>query len=769
MAESPTTLGAPSESEPLNAGGAKRFKGKPKGKAAGKNIVTAGPGLQNPTESPGSGEKLIEAPLRLEDKAGQAQVDSDELQVADPAGRVRKFRAGHFHNAFFEPNIQAIIKSLLINLTSPIYFLYRWTDMACEAWDKRKIDEKSGKDEGSHLANCAKSFYKQASEHLSAEWCYMCPFQTAINCSVLAWSLAADRSQVPLSEVFLPLWFQAGMSLSTAATRNLDSGQWARLKEKVGNKFKTRLTKLVTSSGGDDDHVVNCSKKDVNELVEWLWVIFQVVDGQSYNWRLERWQCFFLLLLGLCFRRISRPAFWAGVTRAHQILLLIDLHRKFVNCAHESLTERMLRLRRRKSWKVKLPKKFVQKETSNSSTKLNECEKCEDECWDGWGNSGDELLPKDEITREAHKKNLAPFMADYRDAYLAEEVGLDKLAEQLLVGWPEALDTGATQVIGGLLAVFLSVVAALLPDYLREDHKQVDFKLPEDDGCKAVSVMFWSMMYLHFYVCFVYPRGIMFLFTEMSKAYRIFSIMLTDQETAARHYVPYVRVDKPEDILAWYELYNYFILSTKRRKFSLEFSFAFNLFTLLAMIALNAWYIVFPMDMQLGWQPGVLFCETLVVLVSFLLFSMPPLFMGLRVNMLRRRTIDLLLGHAGEARAFYLTGAKQSGTLEGDVEEARAEIKDLESIARAVDMAETIASRLRLDSWLVVRTMGVELTVAQFTAIASLLSTALVYAARNAETYVGFWTTHLQKLGIAPETQPCVYASNMTNITRLCP
>lgn len=42
-----------------------------------------------------------------------------------------------------------------------------------------------------------------------------------------------------------------------------------------------------------------------------------------------------------------------------------------------------------------------------------------------------------------------------------------------------------------------------------------------------------------------------------------------------------------------------------------------------------------------------------------------------------------------------------------------------------------LSSGLRLDSALVIRTLGMELTMAQFTAIASLASTALIYAFNN--------------------------------------
>ena len=269
----------------------------------------------------------------------------------------------------------------------------------------------------------------------------------------------------------------------------------------------------------------------------------------------------------------------------------------------------------------------------------------------------------------------------------------DKIAEQLLVGWPEVDSrilpymVTLAELLWGLVSLCLASLAALAPDFVRD--RRIDFYLPDDGRCRFVALSFLTMLPLHFVVCYVYPRGIMLLFTEMSKAYRIFSIMLTDEASAQRACVPHVRVGKPDDILAWYELYNYFILSTKRRKFSLEFSFAFNLFTVLGMTCVLAGYIIFEAD---DWKPGVLFCETSVILVSFLVFSLPPLFMGLRVNMLRRRTIDLLLAHAGEARAHLHYSVRDQTR---DTDKSAAHLQE-----HAVYMAETIANRLRVDSWL---------------------------------------------------------------------
>ena len=474
------------------------------------------------------------------------------------------------------------------------------------------------------------------------------------------------------------------MSLSTAATRNLDSREWEGMKEGIGRDFQKRLS---TSLNISDE-----------QLVKVLCKVFESIDNQSYNWKLERWQYCVMLLALVCRGQISWSNFNTAMEHAQQILLLIDLHRKLVNCAHGSLDQRMMRLKEL-TWTITLTEKLSEEED----------------------------------------QRLNFFMSDYQEQYRNRQaVHLDKLAEQLLVGWPE-VDAGCLQciltvarILWSVLALCLGYLAAIAPDFVRGKELNFHLHLPEDSWSKVVAIVFLSMMYLHFYVCFIYPRGIMLLFTEMSKAYRIFSIMLTDKAAARALCVPYVRVDVPEDILNWYELYSYFILSTKRRKFSLEFSFAFNLLTVICLSSITTWEIVFFVK---SWHPGILFCETIVILVSFLFFSMPPLFMGLRVNMLRRRTVDLLLGHAGEARAYLHYRTKHEinrGEQKTDVESGED---------HAIYVAEMIANRLRLDSWLVVRTMGVELTIGQFTAIASLMSTAIAYAVRNAD-----WQNILSRL-----------------------
>ena len=95
--------------------------------------------------------------------------------------------------------------------------------------------------------------------------------------------------------------------------------------------------------------------------------------------------------------------------------------------------------------------------------------------------------------------------------------------------------------------------------------------------------------------------------------------------------------------------------------------------------------------------------------------------------------VDLLWGHATESRAYLLR-------IQNDPEHAAR----VEEVRDAIGLTESIAQRLRLDAALVLRVAGVELTIAQFTAIASLLSTGAAFAALK---YVD-WPRLLQRMTI---------------------
>ncbi|CAE7746887.1 unnamed protein product [Symbiodinium sp. CCMP2592] len=326
------------------------------------------------------------------------------------------------------------------------------------------------------------------------------------------------------------------------------------------------------------------------------------------------------------------------------------------------------------------------------------------------------------------------FTSAYRKNFRDGALPLDVMAEQFLIGWPSQagmLDKVAigTRYLLHIAALVLACVAALAPDFVRD--REINFRLPDNGWCQAVSVIFtfyaFSFQITLFYVV---PWRMMSLMTDMANAYRIFESMLMGPKASSEQGVPCVGVGNVKDMAAWYELYSFFIASTQRRKFVAEVGLAVNVFIVFTMAGMLVWYTMDP-----NWKPGVFFCETLVVLISFLLFSLPPLLVGLRANMLRRRTVDLLWGHATESRAYLLC-------IQGKPEQASR----VEELRDAIGLTESIAQRLRLDAALVLRIAGVELTVAQFTAIASLMSTAAAFALRYVD-----WQRILQKMTILGE------------------
>ncbi|CAE7606343.1 unnamed protein product [Symbiodinium sp. CCMP2592] len=316
------------------------------------------------------------------------------------------------------------------------------------------------------------------------------------------------------------------------------------------------------------------------------------------------------------------------------------------------------------------------------------------------------------ITSEQRPAFWSNFTSAYCKYFDDGNMPLEILAQQSLLGWPHKegmLDTLAVGVswLQFLAALCLATFAALVPNFIR--NPELSFGLPKNGWCRVVSLLF--MVYtFRFGMLLLYrrPARMMSLLAEMVGTYKILQTMLMGPTAAVAQGIPYVRVGSLKDIGAWYELYSFFIASTQRRKFTAEVALAVNLLIVLTMSGLLVWHTTDP-----DWKPGVLFFETLVVLISFILFSVPPLFMGLRANLLRQRTVDLLWGHVTESRA-YLSCVQNKSEQSFETEEIRD----------AIGLTESIAQRLRLDAALVLRVVGIKLTVAQFTAIASVMSTA---------------------------------------------
>ncbi|CAE7471491.1 unnamed protein product, partial [Symbiodinium pilosum] len=100
------------------------------------------------------------------------------------------------------------------------------------------------------------------------------------------------------------------------------------------------------------------------------------------------------------------------------------------------------------------------------------------------------------------------------------------------------------------------------------------------------------------------------------------------------------------------------------------------------MAGLTLWYSADP-----DWLPGVFECVSMAAVVAFVFFSLPALFCGMQLNLIGRQTINLLLGHAAESRA-YMCRLKQDPSKVQLVRDAQD----------AIDFTEAIAQRLRLDS-----------------------------------------------------------------------
>lgn len=70
------------------------------------------------------------------------------------------------------------------------------------------------------------------------------------------------------------------------------------------------------------------------------------------------------------------------------------------------------------------------------------------------------------------------------------------------------------------------------------------------------------------------------------------------------------------------------------------------------------------------------FGETIVFLSAFIIFSLPPLLVGVRANLLNRKTVDLLWGHATESRAYLHKLEKEFAKLEEELKQAEEQQKE---------------------------------------------------------------------------------------------
>ena len=313
---------------PEGASGAKRGlkRGKSKG-GISRSTKTGGstPGPSELPEEDGQQEPAFDG-IAPEDTAVHGSedgngADGDEEEKTLLQHGVERRPAKSFQTMFFEPDVPKIMVAFLVNLTNPVYFLCRWVAIIY-----RKVKGREDLD---------------VCEHLTRPWCYMCPMQTAINVSVWAWLLARVHCDVSLTEVFLPLWFQAEMSLSLAATKNMDFLDWNTLKNTILKNFEDRLSDFLEDEDAGSGKC-NGNKEDVKKVVLWL---YKAIDNRSYTSKLEHWQYCIFLCLGWLRLGIPYSAFRDALRLAPQILLTIDLHRKLVNSAHKSLNERMERLK----------------------------------------------------------------------------------------------------------------------------------------------------------------------------------------------------------------------------------------------------------------------------------------------------------------------------------------------------------------------------------------------------------------------------------------
>ncbi|CAK9060740.1 unnamed protein product [Durusdinium trenchii] len=576
-----------------------------------------------------------------------------------------------YHNDYFQPSLYTIIANILVLITNPVYPVW----CAFHALWSARVGCQSGK----YWEGIADRLKSNDSLRVAV---FDFGSSIYVNVSTIAWCLAGeDGRQIFATEVLLPRWLVLGTSLRIAAARDLHPKDWKDLVGQVNDYCDSRgpysgccrfagNRERACAKGSPKEPVDEQSRDHVSifseHTLQRILIVLKVPKMQSVYFRVFESEI------------------------EYESMLLSE---RLCHLAHKSL---LRHLRRIQAFPTELEMRIDPTDSTNPT---------------------EDIISKD-------------FMSVYRTAFENKKMPLVVLAEQMLVGWP-AVQKGPLHYIGIaarllliLLSIALFVFGALFPGLLRRGGG--GSFLPHNTWCKVVAVIFMlTLGQTGWLLGCVAPTQLQMLFSSMARSFRVLNSMLMGKRAAQAECVPYIRVCNIDDIVAWYELYALFIGSARRVKFPLEVGFAHNVLTVVGMSSLLVWHGIDPL-----WQPGVLFGATMVFFIAFLVFSVPPLLVGLRANMLGRETINLLWGHATESRAYLHKLERELGKAKtlGTKRELTAKIKEAKS---AIDLTVDIAQRLRLDSALVIRTLGMELTMAQFTAIASLASTALIYAFNN--------------------------------------
>ena len=659
--------------------------------------------VPNPRVVPAKAKRRPKIKKEPERAPGWLEADMDDQKACD-------VNPDDYHNDCYEPDALSMLLFFVRMQLAPLPWLARklrahWPESSAPKQEMKGEAQTPLPAEKKRLSQSQQLHAFSESQALQSQQ-ELLSAHTIAKIAVLAWLLAgSDRTQVSLTEVFLPVWLESCRHVGKAAEIATQSGQdETELADKVHSHMAARFIELADR---DPNTVKDWKKMEVPAAFHKLFSLISRVDhpirlanattlenymalGLYYYMRSHKRAALAMnrilfhsadsLLLGKLsqlFRRMSQlqeMAHGAFLRRLGRIshfqgVLMVEPPQQPV--AHFSSLSPEYQKAVEKGEGVKPPQQPVAHFSSLSPEYQKAVEK------------GEGVKPPQQPV--AHFSSLSP---EYQKAVeKGEGVTLLVLAEQLL-WWPRHPSgmlyflTLLAHVFWMCVAVACFVVVTLVPDFLRD--REINFDFPANNWCKVVSVLWLMYAAKAFLIVFLRnPWKLLRMFAQNARTFRALNSMLKGKHVAGALCLPHIRVGTLDDIQAWYELHALAVASMQRRKQSLEIDFGLGFVTVLVMAGLLVWYSSSDPE----WVPGVFECISLAAVLAFVFFSLPALFVGMQINLVGRKTINLLLGHAAESRA-YMCQVRRDPRNARLAQEAQA----------AIDFTEAVALRLRLDS-----------------------------------------------------------------------
>ncbi|CAE7469767.1 unnamed protein product [Symbiodinium natans] len=194
---------------------------------------------------------------------------------------------------------------------------------------------------------------------------------------------------------------------------------------------------------------------------------------------------------------------------------------------------------------------------------------------------------------------------------------------------------------------------------------------------------------------------------------KAFNAMLCGAHVASQQFLPVMRVNVPSDLLVWAEVQELCLArhATRQLRMDMEALAA-------TVLALSMATCTLCFALEENWQPGLLSLIALYSLLMYIAAAVPFFVAGVLVNMERARTLTVLSQFGLQAQI-----ALEQPGLTDEVQR--------QQIQKTVSMASQLIQQIRSDSSQDINILGIRLTAATASAMASAMSTVVAISMRS--------------------------------------